>query len=228
MLGRVSSGRSRLARTVQIKIIFDAGQSEQADRLPDQRRRQPNSRSPTWIARRTDSGGRCTATPTASHPTNRRRPDPHRRIHQCLAFDQQPLGSVVGVLLVKVGLVYLESGNVQRLGQRDIAFLPCDVCCRADSFYPVLQLGQVSRLPCPHVPRLSVRLCRAWRSRRVRSDVSHMVAAKRLPTLSRTLRARLDWSRGEVPIRGATGHPAIAQRSHQSRHSGRHRYGGQC
>jgi hypothetical protein len=37
-------------------------------------------------------------------------------IHQCLAFDDQALGSVVGVVLVKVGLVHLEAGNVQGLG----------------------------------------------------------------------------------------------------------------
>jgi hypothetical protein len=36
MLGGASSGCSRLARTVQIKIIVDAGDSEQSDRLPDQ------------------------------------------------------------------------------------------------------------------------------------------------------------------------------------------------
>lgn len=34
----------------------------------------------------------------------------------CLAFDHRPLGCVVGVLLVKVGLVDLETGDVQRLG----------------------------------------------------------------------------------------------------------------
>ena len=68
------------------------------------------------IGARTDSGGRYTAMPTSSHPRNRRRPDPHRRFHQCLVFDHQPLGFVVGVVLVKVGLVDLEAGNVQGLG----------------------------------------------------------------------------------------------------------------
>jgi len=38
----------------------------------------------------------------------------------------------------------------QRFGQRDVALLPRAVCCRAESFYPVLQLNQVSGLPCPH------------------------------------------------------------------------------
>jgi hypothetical protein len=43
MLGRASSGCSRLARTVQIKIIVDAGDSEQSDRLPDERRPRASS-----------------------------------------------------------------------------------------------------------------------------------------------------------------------------------------
>jgi len=43
--------------------------------------------SPMGIGARTDNGGRYTATPTSSHPTNRRRPDPHRRFQQCLVFD---------------------------------------------------------------------------------------------------------------------------------------------
>ena len=47
-------------------------------------------------------------------PDQRRRPDPHRRFHQCLVFDHQPLGSVVGVVLIKVGLVYLEAGECPR------------------------------------------------------------------------------------------------------------------
>jgi hypothetical protein len=84
-------------------------------------------------------------------------PDPPRRFHQCLVFDHQPLGSVVGVVLVKVvgvvlvkvGLVHLEAGNLQRLCQRDVALLPCGVCRCPESLYPVPQLGQVSRLPCP-------------------------------------------------------------------------------
>ena len=37
-------------------------------------------------------------------------------VHQGLVFDHQPLGSVVGVILVKVGLVYVEADNVQGLG----------------------------------------------------------------------------------------------------------------
>ena len=82
--------------------------------------RQPLRRQPSsWVThayRPEDGQWRCIATPTESHPTSRRRTDPHRRFHQCLAFDHQPLGSVVGVLLVKVGLVHLEAGNVQRFG----------------------------------------------------------------------------------------------------------------
>jgi hypothetical protein len=81
--------------------------------------------------------------------------------HQCLVFDHQPLGSVIGVVLVKVGLIHLEAGNVQRLCQLDVALLPCGVCRCAESLYPVPQLGQVSRLPCPHALRLTARLCLA-------------------------------------------------------------------
>jgi hypothetical protein len=86
--------------------------------------------------------------------------------NRCLAFDHQPLGSVVGVLLVKVGLVQLEAGNVQRVGERNVARLPCGVCCRAESFYQVRQLGQISRLRCPHALTLPARLCRRCHSRR--------------------------------------------------------------
>ena len=40
-----------------------------------------------WIAALAPRLARCTATPTSSHPTNWRRPDPCRRFHQCLASD---------------------------------------------------------------------------------------------------------------------------------------------
>ena len=69
---------------IQIKIIVDVGQSEQSDRLHDQRRPQPSSRHP-GISPRTDSGGRCTATQISSHPTNGRRLI-HRLLYQMLSF----------------------------------------------------------------------------------------------------------------------------------------------
>ena len=53
----------------------------------------------------------------------------------------QPLSHVVGVLLVKVGLVHLEAGQVQCLGKRQVALLPGLVCCRADARNPILQLS---------------------------------------------------------------------------------------
>jgi len=70
---------------IQIKIIVDVGQSEQSDRLHDQRRPQPSSGSPTYITERTDSGMRCTPTQTSSHPTNGRRLT-HRLLYQMLSF----------------------------------------------------------------------------------------------------------------------------------------------
>jgi hypothetical protein len=55
-----------------------------------------------------------------------------------LSFDHQTLGSVVGVLLVKVGLVHLEAGDVQGIGKRQVALVPCLVCCRPDALNPIL------------------------------------------------------------------------------------------
>ena len=137
----------------------------QGGRYPSRRAIVRPDRMLSWIAALAARLATVRGEAYVKHQTNAQRAK-HRRFQKCLAFDHQPLGSVVGVLLVKVRLVQLEAGNVQRVGERNVARLPCGVCCRAESFYQVRQLGQISRLRCPHALTLPARLCRRRHTRR--------------------------------------------------------------
>ena len=44
-------------------------------------------------------------------------------------------------LLVEIAFIDLEAGDIQRLSECEVAFLACLLCCRAESLYPVRQLG---------------------------------------------------------------------------------------
>jgi hypothetical protein len=44
-------------------------------------------------------------------------------------------------LLVKIAFIDLEAGDIQRLSECEVAVLACLLCCRAESLYPVCQLG---------------------------------------------------------------------------------------
>jgi hypothetical protein len=44
-------------------------------------------------------------------------------------------------LLVEIAFIDLEAGDIQRLSECEVAVLALLLCCRAESLYPVRQLG---------------------------------------------------------------------------------------